>query len=99
MKEAQPSELHYVYLVRCANNCLYTGYTKKSEQRIAVHNAGKGGRYTREHRPVELVASWRFTTKRAAMQVEYKMKQLSREQKLAIAIGREVPQWSCWQEA
>jgi len=82
MKAAQPSELHYVYMVRCVNDCLYTGYTKNVEQRIAVHNAGKG-RYTRSHRPVELVASWRFTTKRAAMQVEYQMKQLSREQKLA----------------
>lgn len=99
MKEAQTPELHYVYIVRCANNSLYTGYTKNVEQRIAVHNAGKGGRYTRAHRPVELVASWRFPTKRAAMQVEYKMKQLSREQKLAISSGREVPKWSCWQEA
>ena len=99
MKEAQPSELHYVYMVRCANNCLYTGYAKNVEQRIAVHNAGKGGRYTRAHRPVELVASWQFATKRAAMQVEYKIKQLSREQKLAIVSGREVPKWSCGQEA
>jgi len=99
MKEAQPSELHYVYMVRCANDCLYTGYTKNVEQRIAAHNAGKGGRYTRAHRPVELVASWQFATKRSAMQVEYKLKQLSREQKLAIVSGREVPKWSCWQEA
>jgi putative endonuclease len=99
MKEAQPPELHYVYIVRCANDCLYTGYTKNVEQRIAVHNAGKGGRYTRAHRPVELVASWRFSTKRAAMQVEYAIKQLSRQQKIAISKSGEVPKWSCYQEA
>ena len=99
MKEVQLPDLHYVYIVRCANDCLYTGYTKNVEQRVAVHNAGKGGRYTRAHRPVALVTSWQFPTKRAAMQVEYQMKQLSREQKLAIAIGGKVPQWSCWHEA
>jgi len=93
------NETHYVYMVRCVNNSLYTGYTKNVEQRIAVHNAGKGGRYTRAHRPVELVAFWQFITKRSAMQVEYKLKQLSREQKIAIVSGREVPEWSCGQEA
>lgn len=92
------NEAHYVYIVRCVNDCLYTGYTKNVEQRVAVHNAGKGGRYTRAHRPVELVASWRFVTQRSAMQVEYQMKQLSRKQKLEIASGGEVPKWSCWQE-
>lgn len=90
MKETQPPELHYVYIVRCANDCLYTGYTKNVEQRIAVHNAGKGGHYTRAHRPVELIASWRFPTKREAMQVEYQIKQLSRQQKLAIVRGGEL---------
>lgn len=91
MKEAPPPELHYVYMVRCANNCLYTGYAKNVEQRIAAHNAGKGGRYTRAHRPVELVASWWFPTKRVAMQVEYAIKQLSRQQKIAISRGAEFP--------
>ena len=45
------SELHYVYIVRCANGSLYTGYSKNVEQRIAAHNAGKGGRYTRATAP------------------------------------------------
>jgi putative endonuclease len=43
MPESLPVESHYVYLVRCANDSLYTGYTKDVEQRIAVHNVGKGG--------------------------------------------------------
>ena len=67
MSEAERLEQHYVYMVRCSTGSLYTGYTKDVEQRIAVHNAGKGGRYTRAHRPVELVACWQFATKRSAM--------------------------------
>ena len=96
MPEALPVEVHYVYIVRCSNDSLYTGYTKDVEQRIAVHNAGKGGRYTRSHRPVELVACWQFSTKRMAMQVEYQIKQMPRSQKLLIVLGDEVPAWlSC----
>ena len=98
MPEMPPLECHYVYIVRCANDSLYTGYTKDIEQRIALHNAGKGGRYTRAHRPVALVACWQFLTKRSAMQVEYRMKQLTRSQKIAIVEGREIPSWACWAE-
>jgi putative endonuclease len=80
----EQAESHYVYIVRCANGSLYTGYARDVEQRIVAHNAGKGGHYTRAHRPVALVASWHFSTKRAALQEEYRIKQLSRQQKLAL---------------
>jgi putative endonuclease len=80
----EQTESHYVYIARCADGSLYTGYARDVEQRIAAHNAGKGGRYTKAHRPVELAAYWRFTTKRAALQEEYRIKQLSRQQKLAL---------------
>jgi len=84
---------HYVYIVRCANGCLYTGYTRNIEARIGAHNAGKGGRYTRAHRPVELIASWSFATKREALQIEYRIKQLSRQKKLELVQQPEIPQW------
>ncbi len=84
MMERPPSNAHYVYMVRCANRSLYTGYTKDIEARIAAHNAGKGGRYTRAHRPVKLVACWSFATKREALQIEYRIKQLSRQKKLEL---------------
>ncbi len=92
MSKAQQPEAHNVYIVRCANGSLYTGYTKDVEQRIAVHNAGKGGRYTRAHRPVELVTSWSFRTKREALQVEYRIKRLPREKKLEIIKGINIPE-------
>ncbi len=84
---------HYVYIVRCANGALYTGYAQNVEQRVAVHNAGKGGRYTRSHRPVELRVSWCFGTQREALQVEYRIKQLPRPQKLELAQAQYLPEW------
>jgi putative endonuclease len=87
------SNAHYVYVVRCANGSLYTGYTKDIEARIAAHNEGKGGRYTRAHRPVELIASWSFATKREALQVEYRIKQLPRQKKLELVQQSAIPQW------
>jgi putative endonuclease len=93
MVDLPQSNVHYVYVVRCANGCLYTGYTKNIEARIAAHNEGKGGRYTRTHRPVELVASWSFATKREALQTEYRIKQLPRQKKIELVQQPEIPQW------
>ncbi len=45
----------YVYIVRCADQTLYTGIAKDLESRINQHNAGRGAKYTRARRPVELV--------------------------------------------
>jgi putative endonuclease len=87
------SEFHYVYLARCANGAIYTGYSKNVAQRIATHNAGKGGHYTRAHRPVELLACWSCRTKTAALKAEYAIKQLPRPQKLALATGDHAPEW------
>jgi putative endonuclease len=82
--EPQNAEQHYVYMARCANGSLYTGYAKNVEQRIAKHNAGKGGRYTRANRPVELLHYWSFATKTEALQAEYAIKQLPRKKKLIL---------------
>lgn len=75
---------HYVYIVRCADGSLYTGYARNVESRIATHNAGKGSRYTRAHRPVTLLVSWSFERKGEALRAEYAIKQLSRTQKLRL---------------
>jgi len=78
-------QAHYVYMVCCANGTLYTGCTINVERRIALHNAGKGGRYTRSHRPVSLVATWTFNSKGEALRTEREIKRLPRERKLAMA--------------
>jgi len=87
MDEPQIKEQHYVYMARCANGSLYTGYTKNVEERIAKYNAGKGGRYTRANRPVEFLHCWSFTTKTEALQAEYAIKQLPRKKKLSLVLA------------
>jgi putative endonuclease len=76
---------HCVYLASCANGTLYTGYSGNVEQRIASHNAGNGGRYTRINRPLELIATWPFSSKAEALRAERRLKRLSPAQKLALA--------------
>ncbi len=88
-----PLLLHYVYILRCANDALYTGYTVDVANRLAAHSAGKGARYTRAHRPVVLLRTWGFSTKRKALQVEYKLKQLPRSTKSEIVSGSFLPAW------
>ena len=65
-----------VYLVRCSDNSLYCGITKDVKTRIALHNAGKGSKYTKSRKPVELVAISRKMTKSDALKLEYQVKQL-----------------------
>jgi putative endonuclease len=84
MDEPQTTNGHYVYIVQCANGAFYTGYSKNVKQRIIVHNAGKGGRYTRANRPVELLACCQFQSKSEALRAEYAIKQLPRHRKLTF---------------
>lgn len=74
----------YAYILRCADDSLYTGWTNDLPKRVETHNSGKGARYTRVRLPVQLVASWEFSSKREAMQKEYQLKLLRREEKLKL---------------
>ena len=75
---------NYTYILRCADGSLYTGWTNDLDKRIAAHNAGTGGKYTRSHRPVSLVYYESYPTKEEAMKREYAIKHLSREEKEAL---------------
>ena len=75
---------HYIYIVRCKDGSLYTGYAKDIEQRIAKHNSGQGAKYTKIRRPVELVYQEVFDTKSEAMKREYEIKTFSRQKKLQL---------------
>ena len=74
-------EKHYAYMLMCADNTIYSGYTNNLEKRVEVHNSGKGAKYTRNRRPVRLVYFECFETKSEAMHREYEFKQLSRADK------------------
>ena len=76
--------MNYTYILSCADGTLYTGWTNDLDRRLAAHNAGKGGKYTRARLPVTLVYHEEFATKEEAMSREWQIKQLSREQKLRL---------------
>lgn len=74
----------YTYLLRCSDGTLYCGWTDDIEKRLAAHNSGKASKYTRSRLPVKLVYYEVFDTKQEAMSREARIKQLSRQEKLAL---------------
>lgn len=81
------SEHHAVYIVRCRDGSLYTGYAVDVEKRLATHNAGQGAKYTRARLPVVLEYTEAFTTKSDALKREYAIKQLTRTKKEQLIQG------------
>ncbi len=75
----------FVYLLRCADGTLYTGWTLDVERRVRAHQLGRGARYTRTRRPVELIYHEKLSSRRAAMRREIAIKKMSRARKLALA--------------
>ncbi|WP_196594422.1 GIY-YIG nuclease family protein [Pectinatus sottacetonis] len=74
----------YTYLLCCNDGSFYAGWTNNLQKRIAVHNKGKGARYTRVRLPVKLVYYEIYTTKIEAMRREYAIKQLKHMEKLKL---------------
>ncbi len=77
-----------VYMLECADGSLYTGCTNDLKKRVATHNAGKGARYTRSRLPVKVVWSVRVKDRSAALSREYRVKQLTRAEKLKMISRR-----------
>lgn len=79
------SSMFYVYIVKCKDKTLYTGITTDLKRRVREHNSSNlGAKYTRARRPVKLVWSDKFKTRSGALKEEYKIKQLSRKEKLNL---------------
>jgi len=76
----------FVYIVECADGSLYTGWALDVEQRVKVHNAGRGARYTRMHGPVRLVYAEEQPDRVAAMKRELEIKRWPRAKKLKLII-------------
>lgn len=77
-------KLCYVYILECEDKTLYTGWTTDLDNRLETHNAGKASKYTRARLPVQLVYFEAFDNKIDAQKREWKIKQLSRKQKLKL---------------
>lgn len=82
--------MYYVYVVECKDGTLYTGCTPDIEKRLKRHNTGKGCKYTRARYPVVLKYLEEVEIRSKALQREYFIKQLSREEKLAILNSGEI---------
>lgn len=74
----------FVYMLRCKDGSLYTGWINDLEHRLAMHSSGRGAKYTRGRGPLELVYSEELPDKEAALRRECAIKKLRREQKLAL---------------
>lgn len=78
----------WVYLLRCADGSLYTGWTVDLDRRLARHAAGTASAYTRSRRPVVLALALPMPDRSAARREEARIKGLSRTEKLALVGGR-----------
>ena len=76
--------MNYVYMLRCRDGSLYTGWTNDLEKRLKAHNSGVASKYTRARLPAELVYFEEWESKEAAMSREWHIKQLTREEKLKL---------------
>ena len=71
----------YMYVLECRDGSYYTGYTTDVRKRLAVHNSGKGAKYTRARLPVKLIYAQGFASKEEAMSAEALLKRKKRLQK------------------
>ena len=77
--------MYYLYILKCADNTLYTGITTNIERRLKEHNGSNlGAKYTAARRPVELVYQAEFINRSEASKQESTIKNLSRDQKLKL---------------
>ena len=76
------SDVWFLYVLRCADDTLYTGISNNPDKRLARHNTGKGAKYTRTRLPVRMEVCVPAGNRSQASKLEYRFKQLSRSQKL-----------------
>ena len=74
----------YVYILKCSDGSLYTGYTSDLEKRLKAHNKGIASKYTSSRLPVEMVFSEECKDKSDALKKEYFIKTLSRGIKIKL---------------
>jgi putative endonuclease len=81
----------WVYLLRCRDGSLYTGWTSDLDRRLARHAAGKASRYTASRLPVELALALAMADRTAARREEARIKRLTRADKLALIAANRSP--------
>lgn len=74
----------YVYMLLCSDNSLYTGISPDPDKRFLEHRAGRGGSYTRSHKPLKVVFTEKAINRSAALKREAQIKSWSKEKKIRI---------------
>lgn len=77
----------FVYIVKCCDGTLYTGVTNDLDERVKQHNLGKGAKYTRARKPVNLIYSEKCDSRSTALKREAEIKKLTRAQKQALIVS------------
>ena len=88
--------MYYTYMLRCADNSIYTGMTNNIEQRLNKHILGLGAKYTKTHQVEKIEAIWRSKTKSLACKLEFQIKQLTKKEKEEVIKGvklRNILKW------
>ena len=75
---------YYTYIILTEKDTLYCGYTDDVHKRYLAHLSGKGAKYTRAFKPKKLVFVKEFSSKSEAMNEEFKIKKLSRKEKIEL---------------
>lgn len=81
METAKP---WFVYMLRCADDTLYTGITDDVQRRLEAHESGKGAKYTRGRGPLTLVYQEKCEDRSTALRREHAIKRLTRAEKLIL---------------
>jgi putative endonuclease len=82
---------YFVYILLCADESFYTGYTKNVDERTKLHSSGRGARYTKMHKPQKVVYVEQFISRAEAMRREKAIKKLNHEQKESLISSRKEP--------
>lgn len=84
--------MYYTYMLRCADNSIYTGMTNDLEKRLEEHisKSKNGAKYTKSHDVVKMETAWKSKEKSLACKLEYQIKQLSKQQKERLIEGEKL---------
>ena len=80
----------FIYVLLCRDGTLYTGVTNDVAKRFTIHQSGQGGKYTRSHRPVQIIYTEAVTTRSIALKREHEIKQWPRHKKIT-KLGLQAP--------
>lgn len=84
--------MYYTYMLRCADNSIYTGMTNNLENRLNEHVSKdkNGAKYTKSHDVIKLETAWKSKDKSLACKLEYQIKSLTKQQKEALISGEKL---------